>query len=53
MSRDIVAVPMDVLIVDAGRAGGRATIEEGRNNVHAILVEKRFMGKAGTTVQAG
>jgi len=46
-------IETDVLVVGAGAAGGRAAIEAGRNNVNVILVEKGFMGKSGTTAQAG
>ncbi|MFH0748880.1 MAG: FAD-binding protein [Candidatus Bathyarchaeota archaeon] len=53
MSKESKTIEIDVLIVGAGGAGGRAAIEAGRNGANVVLLEKGFMGKSGTTVQAG
>lgn len=51
--KDFRTIETDVLVVGAGGAGGSAALEAGRNNVKVILVEKGFVGKSGTTTQAG
>ena len=52
MNEKITTLQTDILVIGAGGAGGRATIEAARNDVDVILAEKMFMGKSGSTPMA-